>query len=189
MLDTVFCVAPGPSLAGVDVDLLRAGCVVAVKRAIYKVPFAAAVVSAHVAGFYDTPEMAAFAAVNPACRRIYLRTELEPRALPGLEVWERGPLYGLSRMPGTLSLGLNSGHAGLNFAFHELRAIGARRIVLVGFDMRLVDGRSHYDLATAAPGQQEWFYSRYFVKAFTYIAADLRKAGVEVLNATPDSGL
>jgi hypothetical protein len=89
---------------------------------------------------------------------------------------------GFSRRQDVIHYGHNSGFQALNLAI----LLGAARIVLVGFDMRIVDGRRHFHgdhphpLINADP--------RRFVPHFERAAASL-PVGVEILNATPGSAL
>ena len=86
---------------------------------------------------------------------------------------------GFSTDPSVIHYGDNSGHQGLNLAI----LLGSTYIVLVGFDMRHVSGRSHFfgdhprDLF-----QRDEYES--FAKKFKP-APD----GVTIINATPDSAL
>ena len=67
----------------------------------------------------------------------------------------------------------------INFAFH----FGAKRIVLLGYDMKFgADGQAHW-------GLEERSAEKGFRSAFVGLASALRKANVEVINATPSSGL
>lgn len=82
--------------------------------------------------------------------------------------------------------GRSSGHTAIALAI----ALGARRVILLGYDMRVVDGREHchgdYGDQTARDLDQ---YARDFVPAFAGWDAAARRAGVEILNATPGSAL
>jgi hypothetical protein len=86
-----------------------------------------------------------------------------------------------SRTRGLLHYGSNSGFQAINLAIQ----FGGARIVLVGFDMRVVDGQAHFfgdhpkGLRNADP--------RRFATFFVQAAKELKD--VEVLNATPDSAL
>jgi hypothetical protein len=193
---SIFVVAPGPSLADVDAELLRGQTVIAVKRAVFKFPWAIAVVSCHLKGFYDRPDVVAFCRAHPDVRPVFLRNRFEPSipagAVEGLEIWEDAGVHGLCKKPRHLANGGNSGHTAVNLAWHELRRQGATRIVLVGFDMRVVampDGtqKSHFD--REGVHALDLFYSDFFVKSFRHIAADLAREGVDVVNATPNSRL
>lgn len=65
-------------------------------------------------------------------------------------------------------------------------AMGAARIVLLGFDMRLVEGRSHFhDDYREDPA----VYPRSFLPGFAGWRELAQASGVEILNATPGSAL
>ena len=84
-----------------------------------------------------------------------------------------------------LRTGGNSGHGALNLAY----LLGCRRILLVGFDMRLgPNGEKHWHPDHPKPlvqGQQfqEWRHK------FRVIAKDLEAEKVTVINCTPGSAL
>ena len=79
--------------------------------------------------------------------------------------------------------GYNSGYQAVHIAIH----LGARRIVLCGFDMRVQAGKEHWF------GHHHWrvgHRSRYelFIKYFREAAPELLKRA-EIVNATPGSAL
>ena len=80
--------------------------------------------------------------------------------------------------------GGNSGYQAINLAFH----FGAARIVLLGFDMQRTGGQMHWfgnhpgKLHVPSP-YKDW------VLRFNQLAADLRDAGVEVLNCSRETAL
>ena len=93
-------------------------------------------------------------------------------------------VHGLCKDPTGVASGKTSGHSAINLAYH----MGAKRIILLGYDMRIqYGGRTHFadDLVSEFP----WMYKNIMIPAFPKIAADLEKAGVPVLNATPNSAL
>jgi len=64
-----------------------------------------------------------------------------------------------------------------------------KRIVLLGFDMRKVDGKTNWHDDYGVPKKFQFNpYSR-FLKPFDGIAKDLNRQNVECVNATPDSAL
>jgi hypothetical protein len=85
--------------------------------------------------------------------------------------------------PGVIHYGGNSGFQAINLAL----LFGAARIVLVGFDMRVVETKRHFFGDHPKPLRNSIDY-RYFVPTFTNAARHL-PAGVEILNATPESAL
>jgi hypothetical protein len=87
--------------------------------------------------------------------------------------------------PAYLTTGKNSGFQAVNLA----ALMGARRIVLLGFDMGLApDGRRHFfgdhpgDLNRASP-------YRAFIRAFEEAAPIYAARGIEILNASRRSAL
>jgi hypothetical protein len=77
----------------------------------------------------------------------------------------------------------SSGHVAACLA----TVMGARRVVLVGFDCRYVDGRSHGH-ADYTQSDEHAFWER-FLPGWRGLAAVFERAGVEVVNATPLSAI
>lgn len=78
----------------------------------------------------------------------------------------------------------NSGAGAINLAY----LFGCRRILLIGFDMREVDGRKHWHANHPAPLVQTQMF-REWIHKFMTLAADLKQAKCEVINCTPGSAL
>lgn len=79
--------------------------------------------------------------------------------------------------------GRSSGHLAVSLAI----AMGARRVVLLGYDCRFVGGRSHFHDDYGAP--IELVYRTDFLPAWRGWGAAAERAGVEVLNATAGSAI
>lgn len=102
--------------------------------------------------------------------------------------------YGLIRVPSEskpglgrecMHLGGNSGYQAVNLAY----LMGAKRIVLLGFDMQLTDNQVHFhgkheNLNNPNP---HLFYQ--WIRNFDVLAKDLATEGVEALNATRETAL
>ena len=101
----------------------------------------------------------------------------------GLRLVEGRDGEGFSFEPNVIHYGSNSGFQAVNLALQ----FGARRVVLVGFDMRLVDGARHFFGDHPAPLRNGGSYTN-FIRAFRGAAATL-PANVEIVNATPGSAL
>ena len=97
---------------------------------------------------------------------------------------------GICLEPDRLRTGANSGYQAVNLAVH----LGARRIVLVGYDMKVGDdGAEHWfgqhrnragrPVPTAASTITRW------AKGFESMVPQLSELGIEVLNAGPDSAI
>jgi hypothetical protein len=100
---------------------------------------------------------------------------------------------GISPNPKLVSWNGNSGAAAINMAVHA----GAKRIILLGFDMKLgKDNVQHWhDLYKRGPvpeNDQRRFRKLPFPRhllGFPSIAEDAKKLGVEIINACPDSAI
>lgn len=85
--------------------------------------------------------------------------------------------------PRRIHYGSNSGFQAVNLAL----LFGAERVILIGFDMRVVDGKKHFFGDHPPPLRMPTRYER-FALCFAEAAKHL-PAGVEILNATPGSAL
>jgi hypothetical protein len=105
---------------------------------------------------------------------------------PGIKVIsKRGPRRGLSKHQGQIVWNKSSGACAINLA----TLLGAKRIVLLGFDMKTDEAGNanwHEDHPTRRPKEPPY---PHFMRPFPTIANDAREMGVEILNATPGSAL
>lgn len=84
-----------------------------------------------------------------------------------------------------LNTGGNSGYMGINLAY----LFGARRIILLGFDMQAgPDGAKHFD-GSHPPGLSQCMPFNEWLHRFKKLADDLSKNGVTVLNCTRRTAL
>lgn len=92
-------------------------------------------------------------------------------------------MYGIDETPGRVAWNRNSGASAINLAWH----LGAKRVVLYGFDMHdgeKGEGHWHNDHQVKQPNP----YYR-FLKCFPFIAKDAEVLGMEIVNATPGSAI
>lgn len=173
--------ASGPSMAGVDLSLLRrfrSWRVLAVNCTWSLVPWAAALYAGDLE-WWDrygggTAEFEGekwtwnpMAAVKHKLRMVTRRNG-----------------KGLCRERGAVNSGGNSGYQAVNLAYH----FGARQIVLLGFDMHRQGGghwHGEHEGMLSAPASHLPMWRN----AFEPMAFDLRAAGVQVLNATEGTAL
>ena len=103
-----------------------------------------------------------------------------------LNHWEGISALGLGR--DKIHFGNNSGYQAINLAY----LLGAKSIILVGYDMKRIAGKLHffgehpYHKPHQSPTNevmQRW------CRNFIQLAADLKQEGVEVYNATRDTAL
>jgi hypothetical protein len=80
--------------------------------------------------------------------------------------------------------GGNSGYQAMNLAY----LWGAKRIILVGFDCKPVDGKDHW-FGQHPKGLTQIQPYEIWRKHFEQIAIELKAEGVEVINCSPDTAL
>src|SRR5262252_627330 len=92
-------------------------------------------------------------------------------------MWASGQ-RGLETNPAALRTGSNSGYAAINLAYHH----GAKKIVLLGYDMKCDGRRTHWHNGPreAAPMYAPLLNS--FLPHFDHLVEPLEQAGVEVIN-------
>ena len=78
----------------------------------------------------------------------------------------------------------NSGASAINIAAH----LGARRIVLLGFDMQLVKRKKNWHNDYKGEQYNPEIFSKH-LRGFPQIAKDAEALGIEILNATPGSAI
>lgn len=89
----------------------------------------------------------------------------------------------LSRDPERLAHGGNGGYQAINLA----ALAGARRIVLLGYDMKHKAGRSNWHKGHPIKSPERWVKG--WIPRFRELAAELKKDGVEVINASEETAL
>jgi hypothetical protein len=94
-------------------------------------------------------------------------------------------LPGLSKRPGIIHQGGNSGYQAVNLAY----LAGAKRIALLGYDMQdAPDGRRHHHADHPGTLNKRTNGASWIVR-FAPLAAGLAAEGIEVINCTPGSAL
>lgn len=178
---TVFVLGGGPSLIGFDFACLRGQSLIAINALGYRVldiATASDILHGHDCGFFENhPELVKLwpglitststDAVNRYPGRILkIATLTNPNFLFDTHVKH----------------GNSSGHTAISLAV----ALGATLIILLGFDMRLVNGRSHsHDFYV----EQASVYRTAYIPAFRGWARAAARIGVRIVNATPGSSL
>lgn len=95
---------------------------------------------------------------------------------------EHGP--GLCTKPGTVYFGGNSGYQAIGLAFH----LGARRIVLLGYDMQRTGGRSHWHGDHPEPlGNGNSF--PLWLQRYGALAGALKTRRIDCVNASRETAL
>ncbi|MCK1676635.1 hypothetical protein [Bradyrhizobium sp. 150] len=182
--ETIFCLASGPSLTAEICQRVRGRRAIAVNSSAVLAPWADVLfftdsgwyeprrdLVANWAGLVISMSRTAKRELPDKVRRV--QGEGDPQALPGF-----------SRGPHVIQQGRSSGHTGVSLAI----ALGAARVVLLGYDMRFVGGREHCHDEYKRPRDVE-IYQREFVPGFAGWDEAARAVGVEVVNATEGSAL
>ena len=182
--ETAFIIGGGPSLRGVDLESLLKG------RRVIGVNYAGLLPWTDLCWFGDCrwfdwniENLQKHAAIKiTCCERLHV--------VPWLRVMRRSKKRaGIDTDPQFIAWNWNSGGSAVNLAYH----LGARRIVLMGFDLKRDEANNthwHDEYKKVNPGQEDIVYTyRKFKRGFDEIASDAVKLGVEIVNATPGSAL
>lgn len=177
--ETVVCLGSGPSLCQEDVDACRGRArVIAIKNTVRLAPWADVLYGAGL----DAGGNTWWQRVGPTLDFAGLRYTLDPNARHWASVLRIARDEGLSDDPSSLCLGAHSGYQAINLAVH----LGARTVVLVGYDLQPTGGQDHF--FGKHPHGQALPYAL-FMQRFPSIVAPLRAAGVTVINASRESAL
>lgn len=176
---TIACLAPGPSLTPDAVESVRGLLpVIAINEAVRLAPWADVVYSSD-RGWWNRQRAERF---HGQCFSVGRRSGVADAyvRLPHVKVLRHTGDTGLERMTSGLRTGQNSGYAAINLAVH----LGARRILLLGYNMGPVEGRTHFYDGHAIRSPYRMFRDH-----FSTMTGPLKDAGVEVINCTPRSAL
>jgi len=176
---TVVCLGCGPSLSRADVAYCRErATVIAVNDAYRLAPWADALMASDSAWWAHHRGVPEF---------VGLKVSLEKHAACwGVTVLENTGHDGIELAPTGLRDGRNSGYAAVNLAVH----LGAKTIVLLGYDMDAPDGeaRSHWFGAHPSPLRGGSPYAL-FREHFATCIEPLEQLGVRLVNASRWSAL
>lgn len=187
--ETAAILGCGPSLSLVDFDSLRASRqrVIAINDAIFEYP------DADILYFCDRSwwdgefgRRERFKKLGVPCWRVTLENEIPDEFGSVFRLKNTGPT-GFDPDTQSLRHGSNSGYQAIHLAVH----LGTARIVLHGFDMRIVRGELH--AMVRRERQDAAGFGRVLreemLPKFQSLVDPLRERGVEVINATPGSAL
>jgi hypothetical protein len=179
-----FLLAPGPSLTAEDAARVHGrGLVITVNDAWRLAPWADALYASDHPWWRHYRGVPDFAGEKHSIGASRLGAA-GVAGCAGIRVWKNCGTLGLEQQPGGLRTGGNSGYAALNMAVQ----LGARRIVLLGYNMGPRNGRTHF-FGDHPSGLNNRSPYASFVRAYDSIVAPLAAAGVTVVNATPDTRL
>lgn len=174
---TVLCIASGPSLTQADVDFCRGkiDAAVAVNTSYQACSWATALYAA------DSDWWAWHKGVKDFAGERYSVSREAERW--GVSILRNTGVDGLEQSPDGLRTGRNSGYQAINLAVHY----GAKRIVLLGYDMRTgAKGKRHWH--ADHPRERQSPFDRFLV-SFATLVKPLAELGIEVINCTRDTAL
>ena len=177
--ETVYILGGGPSLKNFNFKELRGSKVIAINKAMYAWP------ESQVLFWTDSRFYTWYK--NDVDRLKCLKYTLTPGSLytGDINILRKGACHGLEEPKDSLAHGNNSGYAAINLAYH----LGAKRIILLGFDMRNEGGETHFHDGYPTRGTSDRMYVDKFLPGFRSLAASLKDKGVTVLNASTYSRL
>jgi hypothetical protein len=173
---TIVCLGGGASLTPADVEYCRGKAVViAIKDAIELAPWAEV--------FYCGDEVW-WRHYGPTLTCAGLRFTVNATANQWATVLGISGSDGLELTdPECLRSGGHSGHQAINLAVH----LGAKRIVLLGYDMRPTNGRDNW-YATRLYAKKPAPYHHHHDRLLS-VVEPLRQAGIAILNASRETSL
>ena len=181
--ETVFLLGGGPSLRAVNLAPLAGRRIIAINNAYRLAPTADVLYFADQRWWFEWGHGPRVLASDVGAL-VTISAAIAAHEGERVRLLRNGGATGLSTAPDAVVAGRNSGYAAINLAV----LFGAARVVLLGYDMRHVGGRTHWHnghLRTAKPST----YRDVYLPRFATLVAPLAAAGVEVLNATPGSAL
>lgn len=177
MRDTFVLIGGGPSLTPEDVEYCRDKAqVIAINDAYQLAPWAAILYAA------DRHWIDAHDGVPSFIGLKYSISSHDPTSRPDWTVLRNTGIDGLEHDPSGLRAGFNSGFQAINLAVH----VGARRILLLGYDLSPAGTREHW--FPDPPDRQPSPYAE-MRAAFASLVEPLAALGVSVVNCSRRSAL
>jgi hypothetical protein len=177
--ETVYLIGGGPSLAGFNWKGLIGKRTIAINKSILTYPQADALywTDSRVYGWYKS-EIDNFNGLKYTIRNHHTYSQ-------DVKILKKGTAFGLEESNDTLAHGNNSGYAAINLAYH----LGAKRIILLGYDMRNDGSKGHYHDGYPVPVTGDNIYRDQFMPGFGILSSILKEKKIEVYNASMTSAL
>lgn len=176
--ETCVCLASGPSLTREDVEFVRGKArVIAVNNCVQLAPWADVLWATDAQWWRWYPKLHEhFQGLKYSLHVVGTRKPKDVLLL------KKGDRFGFASDPRVLNHGGNGGYQAVHLAAH----FGVRRIVLLGYDMKMTGGRYHWHRDHPHPTPNIYGGWRH---AFATLAGPLRAAGIEVINCTRETAL
>lgn len=176
--ETVYIIGGGPSLKGFEWNKLRGKKTIALNKAVQFWPASDAL--------YWTDGRVWSWLKEDIIKFKGKRFTLSPRSYPcEVTLLKRGKKLGIEWSSDSIAHGNNSGAAAINLAIH----LGAKRIILLGYDMGKNNKESHFHNGYPTKVTADNIYKNQFLPAFTAINNDLKGKNIQIFNACPTSKL
>lgn len=180
---TIACLGGGPSLTAEQVNAVCGRArVIAINDAWRLAPWADVLYACDGRWWRKHGGVPGF----PGLKVTLSNSAVEVAPWPEIKVLANTGPDGLELSPHGLRTGRNGGYQAINLAVH----FGARRVLLLGYDMKLgADGRSHWFGEHADWPARPNIFRDVFLPHFEGLAHALDAIGVAVVNCTPGSAL
>lgn len=175
---TCYVIGGGPSAATFDFDRLWGQKVIAVNDAFHEVPWA------QILFFMDRPWFEANIQALAKFPHIIATTKGEPFIHSSRVKYIKNAAY--DYLPDDPGQTVYANNAGLGATILATK-LGVSRIILVGFDMKKVEGRNNYHDRNIKSDVRGSLYNNFY-RAWEYRAEQIREKA-EVINACPESRL
>jgi hypothetical protein len=177
--ETIYIVGGGPSLLNFNWNSLAGKKTIAINKAILSLP------SANVLYWTDSIVYGWYKSEIDKFKGLKITIRDNPSYPNDVKILKKGEKYGLGEDGSTLSHGNNSGYAAINLAY----LLGAKKIVLLGYDMKNNGVQGHYHDGYPVPLTGDSVYKEQFIPGFVILANLLKEKGVEVYNASIESSI
>lgn len=183
---TVWILGGGPTLQQLEgSDLLVGHTTLAVNSAVYLGDWVSALFFGDAKWYWwNEARVKAYPGPKFTMNIVFQGRDKSVVAEPDLMIVRRGRTFGHCRSDTGIGWNRSSGAAAIDLAVN----MGATRVILLGFDMRRVNGeknyRKHENDGKTNPNPWD-----YFMEGLHRLADDLSMLGFEVYNATPETAL
>ena len=183
---TVAILASGPSLSEEQCETVRAWREASDKRRVIvinttyqRAPWADVLYACDAPWWHEYYDQAS----TESRGQLWTQDKVAAQKYKTLKLIPSFPGAGLSRKSGQINQGGNGGYQAIGLA-HQA---GAKRIILLGFDMHAKGGKHWHGDHPRGLNKRLPFAD--WIAKYQQLAIDLKAEGVEVVNATPDSAL
>jgi hypothetical protein len=180
---TVIVAAPGPSLTQEVAERCKGHTCLAIKEAYRLIPWADVCYGCDAKFWLRTQGCPDYQGEKWSSHDDGSNNKLAAARDYGVKLCNGKAGSAFSLDPGHIHYGSNSGFQAINLTI----LFGATRIVLVGFDMRVVDGRRYFCKPHPTQAGQRIDYGK-FSEIFGYAARKLPPT-IKIINCTPNSAL